>query len=135
MAVQFQYKEFAKEDHRDFWLGLSMLSVATLCYMFNRRMIWEIKTLTGRNSKFKAVVPKDIKQNFSNVAGLKEAKTEIKEFVDFLRQPDKYIKLGARMPRGALLHGPPGTGKTLIGRACAKEANVPFFYASGSDFV
>ncbi len=57
------------------------------------------------------------------------------EFVEFLKQPEKYRAIGARMPRGALLSGPPGTGKTLLAKACAGEAGVPFFYLSGSEFV
>lgn len=72
---------------------------------------------------------------FGDVAGMAEAKFEIEEFVDFLRQPQKYTALGARMPRGALLAGPPGTGKTLLARACAGEAGVPFFSVSGSEFT
>jgi AFG3 family protein len=72
---------------------------------------------------------------FSDVAGQDEAKAEISEFVDFLKSPQKYKKLGARLPRGALLTGPPGTGKTMLAKACAGEAEVPFFYMSGSDFV
>ncbi|CAD8208215.1 unnamed protein product [Paramecium pentaurelia] len=76
-----------------------------------------------------------IKIKFKDVAGQDEAKGEIKEFVDFLKAPKKYKKLGARIPRGALLTGPPGTGKTLLAKACAGEAGVPFFYVSGSEFV
>lgn len=72
---------------------------------------------------------------FSDVAGLKEEKEEVKELIDFLRNPKKFQKLGARIPKGVLLVGPPGTGKTLLARAVAGEANVPFFYISGSDFV
>ncbi len=72
---------------------------------------------------------------FSDVAGLKEEKEEVKELIDFLRSPKKFQKLGARIPKGVLLVGPPGTGKTLLARAVAGEANVPFFYISGSDFV
>ena len=72
---------------------------------------------------------------FSDVAGLKEEKEEIAEIVDFLRDPGKYTRLGARIPKGVLLVGPPGTGKTLLAKAVAGEANVPFFSISGSDFV
>ncbi|MCM1519689.1 MAG: ATP-dependent zinc metalloprotease FtsH [Lachnoclostridium sp.] len=72
---------------------------------------------------------------FKDVAGLSEAKTEIKEIVEFLRNPGRYTELGAKIPKGALLVGPPGTGKTLLAKAVAGEANVPFFSMSGSDFV
>ena len=77
----------------------------------------------------------EIKVNFKDVAGLEEAKVEIKEIVDFLKTPDKYTKLGGKIPKGALLVGPPGTGKTLLAKAVAGEAHVPFFSMSGSDFV
>ena len=76
-----------------------------------------------------------MKINFSNVAGLEEAKVEVQEIVDFLKSPDKYTKLGGKIPKGALLVGPPGTGKTLLAKAVAGEAEVPFFSLSGSDFV
>lgn len=75
------------------------------------------------------------KTNFGMVAGLKEEKEELEEIVDFLRNPAKYTKLGARIPKGVLLEGPPGTGKTLLAKAVAGEAGVPFFSISGSDFV
>lgn len=77
----------------------------------------------------------NVKLNFSDVAGLEEAKTEVMEIVDFLKNPKKYTSLGGKIPKGALLIGPPGTGKTMLAKAVAGEANVPFFSISGSDFV
>ncbi|HSY60959.1 MAG TPA: ATP-dependent metallopeptidase FtsH/Yme1/Tma family protein, partial [Cytophaga sp.] len=76
-----------------------------------------------------------VKITFSDVAGLDEAKEEVKEIVDFLKYPTKFTKLGGKIPKGALLVGPPGTGKTLLAKAVAGEAGVPFFSLSGSDFV
>ncbi|GIK49832.1 MAG: ATP-dependent zinc metalloprotease FtsH [Alphaproteobacteria bacterium] len=86
-------------------------------------------------SKAKVYVEKDIKVTFGDVAGVDEAKEELKEIVSFLKDPKSYGRLGARVPRGVLLVGPPGTGKTLLARAVAGEAGVPFFSISGSEFV
>lgn len=80
-------------------------------------------------------VDKKIRTRFKHVAGMENAKIEVLEFVDFLKDPEKYKKLGAKVPKGALICGPPGTGKTLIAKAVAGEAGVPFLSISGSDFV
>jgi cell division protease FtsH len=85
--------------------------------------------------KSRARLEDNSKTKFADVAGLKEEKEEVKELIDFLKNPKDFQKLGARIPKGVLLVGPPGTGKTLLAKAVAGEANVPFYYISGSDFV
>ena len=86
-------------------------------------------------SKARMITEAENKINFNEVAGLKEEKEDLEEVVDFLKNPSKYVELGARIPKGILLVGPPGTGKTLLAKAVAGEAHVPFFTISGSDFV
>src|SRR5678815_5108746 len=86
-------------------------------------------------SRAKIYVETDTKVTFADVAGVDEAKDELREIVDFLKKPDDYGRLGARIPKGILLVGPPGTGKTLLARAVAGEAGVKFFSISGSEFV
>jgi len=86
-------------------------------------------------SKAKIYAEEEIKVSFEDVAGVDEAKEELREIIGFLREPDRYGRLGARLPKGILLVGPPGTGKTLLARAVAGEARVPFFSISGSEFV
>ena len=93
------------------------------------------KMMNFGKSRAKLMQPDAKKVTFANVAGLKEEKEELEEIVDFLRAPQKYTALGARIPKGVLLVGPPGTGKTLLAKAIAGEAGVPFFSISGSDFV
>jgi cell division protease FtsH len=91
--------------------------------------------LTFGRSKHKLHAQKDLHVSFDDVAGIEEAVAELREVVDFLKNPEKYHALGGRIPKGVLLVGPPGTGKTLLGKAVAGEAEVPFFSMSGSDFV
>lgn len=96
-----------------------------------------VQAFTFGQSKARMIDPKDVAQRvtFSDVAGAKEAKEELTEIVDFLKNPKKFLDIGARIPKGVLLMGAPGTGKTLLGRAVAGEAGVPFFSISGSEFV
>ena len=93
------------------------------------------KAMNFGKSRARMSEPGDKKVTFENVAGLKEEKEELEEIVDFLKTPQKYIQVGARIPKGVLLEGPPGTGKTLLAKAVAGEAKVPFFSLSGSAFV
>ncbi|TDA24338.1 ATP-dependent zinc metalloprotease FtsH [Campylobacter hepaticus] len=92
-------------------------------------------SILGIGSSKKLVNSEKPKVKFSDVAGVEEAKEEVKEIVDFLKYPERYIKLGAKIPKGLLLVGPPGTGKTLLAKAVAGEADVPFFSVSGSSFI
>jgi len=93
------------------------------------------KALSFGKSKAKLLASQQKRVTFKDVAGVDEAKDELQEIIEFLREPQKFQKLGGRIPKGVLLMGPPGTGKTLMARAIAGEANVPFFSISGSDFV
>jgi len=112
-------------------------------WIFGLVLIWSMmRQMQGNNRAFdfgksraKRYVETDKKITFNDVAGQKEAKAELMEVVDFLKNPQRFLKMGAKIPKGVLLVGMPGTGKTLIAKATAGEANVPFFHMSGSDFV
>jgi ATP-dependent metalloprotease FtsH len=138
------YPEFVrKRTFGDtFYILLPLLALVVLWLIVFRRMGGGAGAGGGTNifnvGKSKArIFDKDenIRLDFKDVAGLEEAKMEVKEIVDFLKKPKKYTDLGGKIPKGALLVGPPGTGKTLLAKAVAGEAHVPFFSLSGSDFV
>lgn len=114
-----------------------MLLLIGVWIFFSRQMQGGSKgnPLSFGKSKAKLLSENQIKTTFDDVAGCDEAKEDVVELVDFLKDPTKYSKLGGRIPRGVLMVGPPGTGKTLLARAIAGEAKVPFFSISGSDFV
>ncbi len=128
----------------DVWLTtilpflIPFLLIAAFIYFMMRQVQGaNSKAMMFGQSRAREVAPQDKKNRvtFKDVAGVKEAKEELKEIVEFLKSPKKFLSLGARIPRGVILVGPPGTGKTLLARAVAGEANVPFFSISGSEFV
>lgn len=139
-AIDYKLADVRKEN---VWLsmlpmiGISVALIFVMIFMMNMRS----GAGGGTNAKMmnfgksRARMSRDSKVTFKKVAGLQEEKEELEEMVDFLRNPQKYTKLGARIPKGVLLVGPPGTGKTLLAKAVAGEAGVPFFSISGSDFV
>ena len=118
-----------------FTFGPVLLLVALLVWMMRRGGGGMSGMSAFGRSRAKRVEPTEQHVNFEDVAGIDEAKAELTEIVDFLKDPDKYRRLGGRIPRGVLLTGPPGTGKTLLARALAGEARVPFFSISASEFV
>ena len=116
--------------------ALCLAAVMLLFFMMNRQGGGaNAKAMNFGRNRARMNSPEDMKVTFDSVAGLKEEKEELREIVDFLKSPKKYINVGARIPKGVLLVGPPGTGKTLLAKAVAGEAGVPFFSISGSDFV
>ena len=115
---------------------ISVVIVVLIMSMFNSQAAaGSGKMMNFGKSRAKMFMSGDTKIKFDNVAGLAEEKEDLEEIVDFLKEPKKYIEVGARIPKGVLLVGPPGTGKTLLAKAIAGEAEVPFFSISGSDFV
>ncbi|MBM3256905.1 MAG: ATP-dependent zinc metalloprotease FtsH [Candidatus Liptonbacteria bacterium] len=125
-----------------FWAGIlipTLLPILAIGFffwlMFRQARSGANQAFSFGRSNIRLTTFEKEKVTFKDVAGLKEAKEELVEIVDFLKNPKKFLDLGARIPRGVLLMGPPGTGKTLIARAVAGESNVPFFYISASEFV
>ncbi len=114
---------------------LPMLLLIGFAFAFIRKQVGTANSSMDFGKSRAKLNPDSNKINFDNVAGLTEEKEEVSELIDFLKNPKKFQRLGARIPKGVLLVGPPGTGKTLLARAVAGEASVPFYYISGSDFV
>ena len=137
-SIQLDVRE---PDKSSFWFGilssffLPILIVVGLLLMLRNAQAGGNQAISFGRSRAKLMVDNKVKITFSDVAGIDEAKQELQEIVDFLKSPEKFQALGARIPRGVLLVGAPGTGKTLLAKAVAGEAGVPFFSISGSDFV
>src|SRR5215471_11433714 len=118
-----------------FGFGPTILFVLLLFWLFRRAGSVQNALGAFGRSRARRYEPSADKVTFADVAGIEEAKEELSEVVDFLRHPDKYRRLGGRIPHGVLLSGPPGTGKTLLARAVAGEANAPFYSMAASEFV
>lgn len=136
-GVPVRFKEVSRGE---WWVVLGnllpLLLLAALWVLMIRQMqAGGNKALSFGKSRARLLTPQQKKATFKDVAGIDEAKEELQEIIEFLRDPQKFQRLGGRIPKGVLLVGPPGTGKTLLARAIAGEANVPFFSISGSDFV
>lgn len=116
------------------WLPL-ILIFGLFIFLFRQLQAGGGKAMSFGKSRARLLTENKNKVTFKDVAGVEEAKEELAEIVQFLKEPKKFTRLGGRIPKGVLLVGPPGTGKTLLARAVAGEANVPFFTISGSDFV
>ena len=144
MLREMGFEPVVEDIDRDGWMavGLVILIVVVIAGIFFLLMINMQNAAGGGNARMMnfgkshaKLAAGDNPVKFDQVAGLKEEKEELEEIVDFLKEPGKFTRLGARIPKGVLLEGPPGTGKTLLAKAVAGEAGVPFFSISGSDFV
>jgi cell division protease FtsH len=136
--VPFEFKNPQPTGH---WLGIltsifiPLILLSFLFFIFRNAQSGGSQAMAFGKSKAKMMIDNKVKVTFKDVAGIDEAKQELEEVVDFLKNAERYQKLGARIPKGVLLVGAPGTGKTLLAKAVAGEAGVPFFSISGSDFV
>ena len=132
---------YEEEEKQTFFTSLllnwgPMILLIVIFYFFMRQIqAGGGKAMSFGKSRARMLSPNDKKVTFADVSGVEEAKEELEEIVDFLKEPKKYTALGGKIPKGVILVGPPGTGKTLLARAVAGEADVPFFSISGSDFV
>ncbi len=138
-AVEITVEEVAKENSVLSWLLPTILIAVIMIVMvvlMNRRSSGgNAAMMNFGKSRAKMITPDAKRVTFEDVAGLQEEKEDLEEIIEFLKEPSKFIRIGARIPKGVILVGPPGTGKTLLAKAVAGEAGVPFFSISGSDFV
>jgi cell division protease FtsH len=138
-GLQFEFKDKSPSWFDYIWSAWPILLIVLFWLFIMRRMQGGVggqgNIFSFGKSRAKVVAPDKPQVTFEDVAGCEEAKEELHEIIDFLMSPKRFVRLGGKIPKGALLLGPPGTGKTLLARAVAGEANVPFFSLSGADFV
>ena len=140
LLYEKKFKGVSGGDNPTFWrnygpLVFLLLIMLPIFVFMMRRISGAGGAMAFGRSRGKLFAQEDIEESFNDVAGIDEAVEELREVVEFLKNPEKYRVLGGRIPKGVLLVGPPGTGKTLLAKAIAGEAGVPFFSLSGSDFV